>query len=242
MKLVLSILFFLFASTTFAQQGWIAQSSGTTGTLTCVAFVDSVTGIIGGDSGFLRTTNGGATRIAQPSSTGETIINVFFTDSLRGTAVGAVGIILRTTDGGTTWISQPSRTTNSLFGVYFTNASTGTVVGAGGTILRTTTGEVTGIGLGHLGNTVASKSFFLQQNFPNPFNPSTVISYRLSAISIVTLKVYDMLGREVATLVNEEKPAGAYTVNWNADVPSGSYFYRLQAGGFDQVRKMMVLK
>jgi len=91
--------------------------------------------------------------------------------------------------------------------------------------------------------------FALDQNFPNPFNPSTTIQYQLPADSRVSLKVYDMLGREVATIVNEERPSGYHEVRWIAsNTASGVYFYRLEAqplnGGhrFQSVRRLMVLK
>jgi len=83
----------------------------------------------------------------------------------------------------------------------------------------------------------------LIQNFPNPFNPSTVIKYDLPALSKMSLKVYDLLGREVATLVDGTKPAGTYTEIWNANtMPSGVYFYKLTADGFVQTRKMILQK
>ncbi len=90
--------------------------------------------------------------------------------------------------------------------------------------------------------------FDLSQNYPNPFNPSTNISYKLQAASYTTLKIYDMLGKEVATLVNEEQPAGTYQIIWNGTdnfgnkVTSGVYFYRIAAGGFVQTKKMTLLK
>ena len=85
--------------------------------------------------------------------------------------------------------------------------------------------------------------FALGQNYPNPFNPATAISYRLSAISIVTLRVYDILGREVTTLVQEEKEAGTHTVRWDASgLPSGIYMCRLQAQGNVATRKMILTK
>jgi hypothetical protein len=86
-------------------------------------------------------------------------------------------------------------------------------------------------------------AFNLSQNYPNPFNPSTVISYRLPVTSFVTLKVYDILGREVATLVNEEKPSGEYEVEFDGSaLPSGIYFYQLKAGEYSETRKMILLK
>ena len=85
--------------------------------------------------------------------------------------------------------------------------------------------------------------FSLAQNYPNPFNPTTAISYQLPAYSHVSLKVYDVLGKEVATLVNENKPAGNYKVEFNANnLVSGIYFYTMQAGAFVQTKKLILLK
>jgi hypothetical protein len=85
--------------------------------------------------------------------------------------------------------------------------------------------------------------FYLSQNYPNPFNPSTVIKYQLPISSQVTLKVYDVLGDEVATLVDEERPAGSYEIKFNASkLSSGIYFYIINAGSFHQTRKMILMK
>ena len=87
------------------------------------------------------------------------------------------------------------------------------------------------------------KEFVLYQNYPNPFNPKTVISYQLPVTSNVTLKVYDVLGNEVTTLVNEEKQPGVYEVEFDASsLASGMYLYKLQAGDFVQTRKMILTK
>jgi len=86
-------------------------------------------------------------------------------------------------------------------------------------------------------------TFALSQNYPNPFNPSTIISYQLPKNSLVTLKIYDVLGRQVATLVNGREPAGSHSVSFNGDrLSSGVYFYRLVAGGYTSVRKMILVK
>lgn len=85
--------------------------------------------------------------------------------------------------------------------------------------------------------------FYLSQNYPNPFNPKTVISYQFPVAGNVTLKVYDILGNEVANLVDEFKPAGTYEISWNAvDVPSGVYFYQLKTEAFVESRKMILLR
>ena len=90
---------------------------------------------------------------------------------------------------------------------------------------------------------VIPNDFSLSQNFPNPFNPTTLISYKLKETSRVQLKVFNILGNEVETLVNEQKPAGNYEITWNAlNLPSGVYFYRLQAGSFIDTKKMVLLK
>ncbi|MCF8260048.1 MAG: T9SS type A sorting domain-containing protein [Melioribacteraceae bacterium] len=98
-------------------------------------------------------------------------------------------------------------------------------------------------------STVPSE-FKLEQNYPNPFNPNTTITYTIPVVNAfdasganVSLKVFNVLGNEIATLVNESKSPGFYSVNFDATgLPSGIYFYRLQVGNFSEVRKMTILK
>jgi hypothetical protein len=107
----------------------------------------------------------------------------------------------------------------------------------------------TTVGVARLGGNLPQE-FLLNQNYPNPFNPTTAISYHLpagqaglSAVSAVRLSVYDALGREVALLVNEDKPAGTHTVTWNAqNFPSGVYLYRLVTGDRVESKKMILMK
>ncbi len=92
-------------------------------------------------------------------------------------------------------------------------------------------------------STSLPQTFALHQNYPNPFNPTTVISYQLPVASTVSLKVYDVLGKEVMTLMNSRQNAGTYHFTLNgANLSSGVYFYRLQAGNFSQTKKMMLIK
>lgn len=95
-------------------------------------------------------------------------------------------------------------------------------------------------------NSSVAKDFHLMQNYPNPFNPATTINYSLPPTSVaqmVNLTVYDVLGRNVATLVNERQSVGTYSVTFDAkNLPSGVYIYKLTAGGFIQTKKMMLLK
>lgn len=93
------------------------------------------------------------------------------------------------------------------------------------------------------GSTEYPGDFYLSQNYPNPFNPSTIISYSIPKTSLVKLTVYDLLGKEVMNLINGNKPAGNYTVEFNAnDLTSGVYYYRLEAENFISTKKMLLLK
>ena len=99
-------------------------------------------------------------------------------------------------------------------------------------------------------NTIKEYSYKLNRNYPNPFNPSTIISYSLAKRGNVKLKIYDVLGREVATLVNKNQSAGNYEVQFDAsassatarNLTSGIYFYRLQSGNFVESKKMVLVK
>ncbi|MFH1236220.1 MAG: T9SS type A sorting domain-containing protein, partial [Parcubacteria group bacterium] len=91
--------------------------------------------------------------------------------------------------------------------------------------------------------TMTPYQFSLQQNYPNPYNPSTTIEYTIPRQSHVTVKIFDLLGREVAVLVNEKKEAGWYSVRWDASAKSsGIYFYTLQAGEYRYTKRMALLK
>ena len=85
--------------------------------------------------------------------------------------------------------------------------------------------------------------FSLTQNYPNPFNPVTKIKYRLPELSKVRLTVYDVLGREIKVLVDQEKPAGTYEIEFDGtNLPTGVYFYRIEAGKYSDTKKLMLLK
>jgi photosystem II stability/assembly factor-like uncharacterized protein len=238
--------------TTDGGANWVSQNAPITDELKSVFFSDSNTGTaVGGwyyvgERGarpycsIIHTTDGGATWTTQVAHQGIPFNGVFFTDVNSGTVVSGSDI-LHTTDGGNEWMAQSSGAGNALHAVLFTDANTGTVVGDSGTILRTTNGGVTSIERGY--QYVVPKHYQLSQNYPNPFNPSTTISYQLRTQSRVTLKVFDVLGREIAPLANELNPPGRYTVRWDASgVPSGVYFYRLQAGSFVNTKKLILLK
>jgi hypothetical protein len=160
----------------------------------------------------------------------------------------------RSTDSGTSWEAETRLTSNDYFSWYPSVASSGSGVHVvwqdfrdGNWEIyykRDPNGNVTGI---ENTNSELPTAFKLEQNYPNPFNPSSIIGYRLSINSMVTLKVYDLIGREVVTLVNEEKQAGSYEAEFqsavgNHQLASGIYYYQLRAGDYVETKKMILIK
>lgn len=150
--------------------------------------------------------------------------------------------IVHTSDGGATWISQftYSTTFSNMRRIYFADRFHGWVIGDGGLVFRTRNGGLTSI---KSDTEEIPGDFKLFQNYPNPFNPETRIHYDLPQDGLVRLAVYDLLGREMATLIDEFKSAGRYDVGFNAaNLASGVYFYRLRAGTFSDVKKLLLLR
>jgi hypothetical protein len=114
------------------------------------------------------------------------------------------------------------------------------LVASSGTVWRRPTAEIT---TDVESNPKLPQRFALEQNYPNPFNPSTSIKYQIPSTNFVTLMVYDVLGREVATLVNEVKQPGTYMAQWDTSgVASGVYFYRMSTGSFVSTKRMLLMK
>jgi photosystem II stability/assembly factor-like uncharacterized protein len=172
-----------------------------------------------------------------PASLPRTIYSIMFLDAQRGWTAGQSGKIYFTTDGGSTWSPQTSGSSSDLKCVSFLDDSTGWACGNGGVILSTTTGGIiTGV---EDEDRQSPKFYTLQQNFPNPFNPSTTIQVSLPLTSDLTIKIFDILGEEVAVLTSARYPPGVHQFTWTAaDVPSGIYFCTMNAGG--QVRTIRV--
>ncbi len=176
---------------------------------------------------------------AQPSGFTETFNAVVALDTQNVWVAGNGGTIARTTDGGTSWQKILIETSAKLNSICFVDANNGWIVGDSGIVICIRNDSLTSV----QNQSSVLTSFRLLQNFPNPFNPNTKINYSIWQQSFVTLKVYDLLGREVATLVNEEKPAGEYEVDFiGSNLSSGVYFYQLQAGNFIETKKMILLQ
>jgi len=205
-----------------------------------ICFPSSSKGIVIGGEQIAVTTNGGASWSSVYSSGGSQLNSVSFADSLVGWVVGTDKII-KTTDGGGTWREQswPSPY-GYLFAVHSPDKKHSYTIGDGIFLKTIDGGGVTSVP--RLTND-PPKSFTLYQNYPNPFNPTTTIDFELPSSSFVTLKIFDVLGREVAALVARELTAGHYSQVWDATpYSSGVYFYFLQSENSKKVNKLILQK
>jgi hypothetical protein len=196
--------------------------------------------------GVFRSTDNGTSWTAVRSGMADS--NVFsFAVSGMNLFAGTSNGVYYSSNGGTTWASVNTGLMYHVGGlaVHGTNLFAGT-----GEYGSMPPGEGTGIWKRPLSEMITDvenvqefpPQYVLQQNYPNPFNPTTSIKFDVPSSKVVTLKVFDILGREVATLLNEEKSAGTHTVTWDASsVSSGVYFYRIKAGDFVQTKRMMVV-
>jgi len=218
---------------------WVSKNFNTGQYVNDICFADDSTGLAVGFQYIAKTINGG---------TNWEIINTNFMatscsilDELKWWVIGENGVMMYTLDGGEHWDLSYQLTNHHLLDMTFIG-NNGWIIGYPGLILHTSNSGVTFIE-DEENNFVQPKDFLLQQNYPNPFNPNTIISYQLPVTGNVTLKVYDLLGKEVATLVNEEKPSGHYEINFDAsNLASGIYYYQLRAGEFVETKKMTLIK
>ncbi|MEO8211324.1 MAG: YCF48-related protein [bacterium] len=186
----------------------------------------------------LKSTDGGINWIDIYPDIQFSLDAMYFIDEDTGWVAG--GKIYKTINGGSNWSLQLDNGLQFINAINFVNTLTGWAVGEGGLILKTITGGLTSIGYS---NENIPNDFSLSQNYPNPFNPTTNINFSIPKSSFVTLKVYDMLGKEVASLVNENLNPGSYYFDFNAaNLTSGIYFYKLTTLNFTDIKKMTLLK
>jgi hypothetical protein len=200
---------------------------------------------------FYKTTNGGNNWSKNHYNTDENgpIGKFTFVNENIGYAATYAYEIIKTTDGGHNWFAQVNQLGDYTVDVSFINPYTGWVICFAGTIFKTTDGGSTYINSGNVNIPV---KFSLYQNYPNPFNPTTKIKfdvaqhtpYPLSRGEKTVLKVYDILGKEVATLVNEALQPGTYEITFDgSNLASGIYFYQLAINNEQlAVKKMVLLK
>lgn len=223
---------------------WSSAASGSASSY-AIAFKDNNSGIVGHATGTVRiTVNGGATWTTAATPTASAISGLAYLTgtNLAWAAVGASPY--RTSNNATSWSAQTVfPISGTLNHISFVDSTAGWAVTSNGEILRypTTTTSVQR-------SEEMPEEFSLEQNFPNPFNPTTQIKFNIHNVGTehvqpVQLKVFDLLGREVATLVNEPLQAGGYTIQFDGSLlASGVYIYRLRAGSLAQERRMLLIK
>lgn len=233
--------------TTNGGLNWSLQPSNSDSYINKVAFFNKDTGWALSGRAMLTTKNGGNSWEKQDYPFGVMHAAAFPTPNTgwvtatMGDIFYMYGVIAATTDGGKTWALQDPPSDTWFNDIFFIDEKTGWVSGQQGIILKTNSGGfITKVD----DNVPGTLRFFsLSQNYPNPFNPSTKICYSVSRTCLVVIKVYDILGRELATLVNEEKKAGDYEYDFHTtSLSSGVYLYRMQADGFTETRKFIIIK
>ena len=224
---------------------WNTKATGSN--ILSISFADSIRGIAVGSNGtILKTTDRGESWSNLPRLINYNFNSVYMFDSLKGLIAGNDlhnnSAVLYTSDGGINWVQQSLPTNGMINSMYFKNPNNGWVTGHGGIILKYHTDD-TVTSIYEKGSINLPGNFYLSQNYPNPFNPTTRIKYSISSPVWVVLKIYDVLGREIKSLINEYQPAGNYSLLIDlAQNPSGVYYYKIQAGNFIKTRKMILIK
>lgn len=221
------------------------------GLLYDIKMFNAMTGYcVGSNNRVYKTTNGGATPWSNTSFSSTTIITNYTCEvwsPLEFVVMGTYGTVYYTSNGGSTWVNKSNRASiNDFYGSYL--APDGKLYAT--SLLESNifkNANMFTVGIKVISNSMPDK-FELMQNYPNPFNPSTNIKYQITNNCFITLKVYDILGKEVGTLVNEYQKAGTYEVPFsinqfsNNQLPSGVYFYKLTAGDYSVTKKMILVK
>ena len=239
----LILLLFIFLSFSIYAQNFWEQTNGPSGGTTHSLAINSSGYIFAGTyygGVFLSTNNGTSWTAVNNGLTGGGLtvnaLAVSGTNLFAGTNSG----VYLSTNNGTNWTQVSNGLTNNYvmtLSVSGTNLFAGTY---GGGVWKRPLSDFTDVSNE---SKDLPKDFSLFQNYPNPFNPNTVISYSLPSASNVKIVVYNTLGQTIKILDNGFKQAGNYSVNFTAsDLPSGIYFYKLEAGQFSQIKKMILLK
>jgi len=213
-----------------------------------VFFVNENTGYASGyRHGIYKTTDGGLNWFSQSEQTGANgLYSIYFINANSGWTVGDFYSTTNTntyytTNGGTNWINTNGVVSGRLNRVKINNSPVGYIAGQNQAMFRTTNaGGLTSV---KINPGVTPSDFSLSQNYPNPFNPVTKISFNVAKTGFVSLIVYDALGRQVHTLVNENLNSGSYNVSLDAaQFTSGVYFYRMNSAGFSDTKRFVLLK
>ncbi len=235
---------------------WFQLISGTTSSLSSIMFPSENVGFASSSNKVLKTTDNGLNWNSYDVNVPYefAIKSISFLNIDVGYAVGVsfpdygrAGDLVKTTNGGQNWLRMsifsgyPSYQRRGLNSVHFLNDNYGYIVGEISTILTTSNGgNIIGI---QLASSHIPQTFALPQNYPNPFNPVTKIKFDIPNQSVAKIIIYDLLGREVATLVNEQLKPGTYEVDWDGTgFASGVYFYSLVTNDFVETKRMVLIK
>ncbi|MCK9280523.1 MAG: T9SS type A sorting domain-containing protein [Melioribacteraceae bacterium] len=213
--------------------------------LTNIFFTSKNVGYAAGGYYLYKTTDAGNSWTNIYTNFGD-IFDIYFINDSIGWILCQFGNVKKTTDGGLTWKNQTGEENGLGMADHyidtfcFINDSTAIGIGWWGYIIRTdNAGGITEVNY----ENPITYEYTLKQNYPNPFNPTTEIMFTLPRSGHVSLKVYDLLGREVVTLVNKELSGGSHKIIFDAsNLSSGIYFYRLQNGNYSQTKKMILVK
>ncbi|MCZ6701513.1 MAG: YCF48-related protein [Ignavibacteria bacterium] len=208
-------------------------------------FLNPDTGYVFGEFGTIFYTSDGG-NLWQPGVVPDFVrINTaYFISPDSGMVAGDNGKVRFTINGGATWVEDTSvtnLTSNNINQISIIDNSIAVIIGDSGTVIFAARDSSVLTSVENIDEIVTE--YHLYQNYPNPFNPSTKIRFRIVERGYVNLIVFDLLGNEITTLVNEEKQTGEYEVEFNAsNLPSGIYFYRLKSGGFSTTKKLVLIK
>ncbi len=229
---------------TINMQDWFEVTVPTTENLLSVTSMGDVLICAGENGTILKSINKGVDWIVSSSGIITNIYDIIFVNATTVIGSSENGVMVRSEDLGDNWITITTPANVDLFAVNFGSELFGISTGAEGTEIYTTDGGTTwvsGINTASANKNTPKEPVILNQNYPNPFNPSTIINYTVNDNSNISIKVYDMTGREIRTLVNSFQNAGTYSVSFNAtNLASGIYFYVLRVNsGSNEITKTM---
>lgn len=229
--------------TTNGGANWVQQTTPSTNFVSSIVFPDPSNGYfttLGITEQVYRSTNSGSnwTEVTSPGNTSG-LNSLFALDPSTLYGVGTAGTIRRTTNSGSTWETQPSPVSVFFNSIFMVNSNVGYIVGNTGTILKTVNG---GIGIQQISTNVPA-GYRLEQNYPNPFNPVTNIEFSIPKSGHVKLSVFDINGKLVTILADQNLSLGTYNADFDAAyLSTGVYFYTLETNSFIQTKRMILVK
>lgn len=232
----------IIARTSNGGLNWSIANTGTTSDLKSVCFINSTIGFaVGRSAVVIKTTDSGISWTQLDPGINADFNKVLFLNDNVGWILGDEGSMLFTSNSGISWNNQSIPLNTNLKDMFFIGSSTGWIVGENGTIIKTTNGGGV-IGINHTENTIPQE-YFLHQNFPNPFNPNTVIAFDVPKYSKIKLTMYNIIGNQIKTLIDDYYSPGSYSINVESEsLASGVYIYRMSSGTYSETRKMVLLK